>query len=60
MMSEFTEEIQCGHDGENWYCYRLPDGKTRQRVGCSHRSPRDAARHADDLKARQKDSDTNQ
>ena len=52
-----SDEFYCGYDGSpdggegGWYCYRTPDGKTPIRVGCKHRNPTDAARHADELKA---------
>ena len=34
-------------------CYSTDDGIHKQRVGCSHQSPRSAIAHADELQARE-------
>lgn len=44
-----NSEVSCEYQNGDWRCYRTPDGRTHVLVGCSHRSPREATRHAKQL-----------
>lgn len=47
-----NSSVQATYAAGSWHCYRMPDGLTRELVGCSHRIPRSAVQHATELTER--------
>jgi hypothetical protein len=44
-VSPISTAVYAAFDGERYYHYMSPNGRTRQPLGCSHKSPKEVRRH---------------